>query len=205
MAMPGTCHEFYFQNFRNLDRGAYALPVLFGSEVNIIDEFGGIDMPEALLPSMDVNIASLHPPCVRLMNKQETTQAVCNVLKNPNIDIIGHLDDDRFPVDYEEVVKVAAAYNKLFEVNNSSLSPQSYRPGAHDNYLRLLEYCEKYGVEIILNSDAHTDTAIGNHQYSEALVQETGFPVEHIVNDSVAHYMSHLRPIAHSYFTLPLE
>ena len=35
-AMPGTCHEFYFHNLRIMDRDAYAIPILLGSELNIM-------------------------------------------------------------------------------------------------------------------------------------------------------------------------
>lgn len=199
--MPGSCHEFYFQNYRMLNRNAYALPTLFGVELNILDEHGTIDMSQELLSTMDVAIASIHPPCLaHKMSKQDVTQAVIHVLENPLISIIGHLDDSRLPVDYDEVVRAAAANHKLFEVNNSSLGPGSYRPGAHDNYLTLLECCEKHGVEIILNSDAHVDTAIGCTIYSEPLIAESGFPEEHIVNDSLEHYFSYLRPEIPNYF-----
>lgn len=198
--MPGSCHEFYFQNYRVLDRTAYDLPVLFGVELNILDENGSVDMSKELLSTMDVALASLHPPCVRFMSKKETTNTIIRILENPLIQIIGHLDDDRFPVDYDEVAKAAAANHKLFEVNNSSLAPTSYRPGAHDNYLRLLSACEKYGVEIILNSDAHADTLVGARQYSEPLVTKSGFPMEKVVNSSVSRYLSYLKPEIKEYF-----
>lgn len=198
--MPGTCHEFYFQNYRILDRNAYKLPTLFGVELNILDENGSVDMSSELLATMDVALASLHPPCVRFMSKQETTHAIIRILENPLIQIIGHLDDDRFPVDYDEVARAAAANHKLFEVNNSSLAPTSYRPGAHDNYLRLLDSCVRHNVEIILNSDAHAHTLIGARQYSEPLIIRSGFPTEKIVNNSVHHYFSYLKPKVRNYF-----
>ena len=200
MKMPGTCHEFYFQNYRILDRNAFALPTLFGVELNILDENGAVDMEPQLLETMDVALASLHPPCVRFMSEKEVTNTIIQICKNPQIQIIGHLDDSRFPVDYDEVVRSAADTHTIFEVNNSSLAPTSYRPGAHDNYLKLLEACEKHGVEIILNSDAHSDMLIGAHNYSEPLVLSSGFPIEHIVNDSVSHYMSYMKEKTSAYF-----
>lgn len=198
--MPGSCHEFYFQNYRILDRNAYDVPLLFGVELNILDEKGSVDMSPQLLAAMDVAIASLHPPCIPFMEQKETTSCIIRILENPLIQIIGHLDDDRYPVDYDEVARAAAANHKLFEINNSSLAPTSYRPGAHDNYLRLLEACMKHDVEIILNSDAHVDTLVGAHNFSEALVKESGFPSEKIVNDSVSHYFSYLKPEVARYF-----
>ncbi len=198
--MPGTCHEFYFQNYRILDRNAYDVPTLFGVELNILDEKGSVDMSKELLSTMDVAIASLHPPCVPFMSKKEVTDCIIRILENPMIQIIGHLDDDRFPVDYDEVARAAAANHKLFEINNSSLAPTSYRPGAHDNYLRLLDACVRHDVEIILNSDAHADTLVGARQYSEPLITESGFPPEKIVNDSTDHYFSYLKPEVRDYF-----
>lgn len=199
--MPGSCHVFYFENYRILDRNAYDVPLLFGVELNILDEKGTVDMDSRLLSSMDVAIASLHPPCIPFMDRKETTGCIIRILENPLIQIIGHLDDDRFPVDYDEVARAAAANHKLFEVNNSSLSPTSYRPGARKNYLKLLEACMKHDVEIILNSDAHADTLVGAHDFSEPLVKEAGFPLEKIVNDSLDHYFSYLKPEIRDYFT----
>lgn len=200
ICMPGTCHEFYFHNYRILDRNAYDVPLLFGVELNILDEKGSVDMAPELLASMDVAIASFHPPCVPFMSRKEATDCIIKVLNNPLIQIIGHLDDDRFPVDYDEAAKAAAANHKMFEVNNASLSPTSCRPGARDNYLKLLESCIKYDVEIILNSDAHVDTLVGAHNFSEPLIRECRFPEEKIVNGSISHYFSYLRPEIPGYF-----
>lgn len=200
MNMPGTCSEFYFRNYKVLDRTDYEVPMLFGVELNILDADGSVDMSPGLLDTMDVAVASLHPPCVPFMNREETTRSIIRILENPRIQIIGHLDDNRFPVDYDEVARAAAANHKLFEVNNSSLAPTSPRPGARDNYMRLLDACVRHDVEIILNSDAHTDSLVGDCRYSAPLIEEAGFPREKIVNDSVLHYFSYLKPEVQNYF-----
>lgn len=192
MSMPGTCHEFYFQNLRIIDRNAYAVPLLFGAEVNIMDENGGLDMSSGLISALDYAIASLHPPCVRFLNKEEATRTIIKVIKNPNIHIIGHPDDGRYPLDYDAVARAAKEYHTLLEVNNSSLMPTSFRPNARENYMEMLYACEKYKTEIILNSDAHVDTLVGRHDYSYELIRETGFPEELIINNSVDRFKSWL-------------
>lgn len=184
-AMPGTCHEFYFQNLRIIDKNAYAIPLLFGSELNILDELGNVDLESDLLKTLDYNIASLHPPCIPFMDKKRNTNAVLRVIENPNVHIIGHLDDARYEVDYDVIVSAARDYHTLLEVNNSSLLPTSYRPNARENYKRMLEACEKYKVNVILNSDAHADSIVGRHDASLALIDEIGFPKDLIVNTSV--------------------
>lgn len=183
--MPGSCHDFYFQNYRVLDRNAYDIPVLFGAEVNLIDPDGSIDLSDELLAQMDIAIISIHPPCVRRMTEDEATKALIKVMHNPDIHIVGHPDDGRFPLNYDELVKAAKETNTLLEVNNSSLSPMSYRPNARENYKKMLDYCVKYDAEIILNSDAHVDTSIANRQYSMPLIEELQFPERLIVNTDV--------------------
>lgn len=183
--MPGTCHEFYFQNLKCIDRNAYDIPLLFGAELNLLDTDGNVDLPKELYSTLDINVASLHPPCIPFMNKKETTKTILNAMMNPYIHIIGHLDDGRFPVDYDEIAKAAKETKTLLEVNNSSLAPGSFRPGAAENYHYMLEACEKHGTFIILDSDAHINTNVGNHCYSEPLIRKADFPEALIVNTSV--------------------
>ena len=53
MAMPGTCHEYYFMNMRILPRTMYGIEIRHGAEVNIMDTDGRIDMDEYLLKPFD--------------------------------------------------------------------------------------------------------------------------------------------------------
>lgn len=191
--MPGSCHEFHFENFRIIDRNAYAVPILLGCELNILDENGSVDLKPDLLKKMDYNIASLHSPCIRILTKLEATNTIIRCIENPDIHIIGHLDDARFPVDYEAVVKAAKEYHTLLEVNNSSLLPTSYRLNAKENYTIILEACKRYQVPVILNSDAHVDTAAGRHDASFALLQEIDFPEELVINTSVDKFKSFIQ------------
>lgn len=77
-------------------------------EANIIDLEGKLDAEEAVLKKMDYVIASLHVPCVKAGTREENTNALIGAMKNPYVKIIGHPDDDRFPLDYEKLVKAAA-------------------------------------------------------------------------------------------------
>ena len=87
--------------------------MLFGVELNILDADGTIDLSEALLKEMDLVIASLHLPCFAKGATKETyTEAYLKVMENPYVNIIGHPDDGRIPVDYEKIVEAAAKYGK---------------------------------------------------------------------------------------------
>lgn len=191
-AMPGTCHIYYFHNYRAFRGRDFGLPVLLGAEVNIMDSDGTLDMDEDTLKSMDIKIASAHLPCLKTNNLKDNTQAYINTMKNPLIDIIGHPDDERIPIDYEALVDAAKKYNIALEVNNSSLSPNGFRKNARENQIAYLTLCKEYQVPITLGSDAHTLFEIANFSYIESVLEEVSFPDELILNTSVEKLMNHL-------------
>lgn len=188
MTMPGTCHEYHFHNMRMLTREMYGIQVMHGAEVNIMGYDGSLDMKDALLAQMDVVIASLHIPCIKPGTKEENTAALLHAMENPYVNIIGHPDDSRYPVDYEKLVRKAKERKVLLELNNTSLHPKSSRKDARPNDEILLRLCMEYEAPIILGSDAHTQEDIGNFQYALLLLEEIGFPKELVVNRSVEDY-----------------
>ena len=88
-AMPGTCHKYYFENLKIVPREMYGIQLLLGSEVNILDAQGTVDLAQRTLERMDVVIASLHMPCMKPGSKLENTESYLNVMKNPYVNIIG--------------------------------------------------------------------------------------------------------------------
>lgn len=184
--MPGTCHEFYFSNLKVVPRQMCGIEMLFGTELNILDEKGTIDLPESLLRGMDIVIASLHLPCFKKdAEPEEFMEAYVNAMKNPYVNIIGHPDDSRIPIDYEMLVKAAKKYGKILEVNNSSLTPGGFRQNARENLRVMLRLCRQYEVLVTLASDAHVDVDAGNVTLSQQMIEECGFPEELVVNTSV--------------------
>ena len=193
--MPGTCHKFYFENLRIVPREMYGIELLLGSEVNILDAQGTVDLSQRTMEKLDIIIASLHTPCMTPGSRQENTDAYLNAMKNPCINIIGHPDDGRFPIDYETIVCAAKEHHVLLEVNSSSLHPECHRLNARENYITMLELCRRYKVSVIMDSDAHSDADVGNHTRAQALLDEIGFPEELVVNTSIekaAEYIPYL-------------
>ncbi len=183
--MPGTCHSFYFHNLKVVPRQMYGIELLLGSEVNILDEEGHVDLEDVEIPKMDVIIASLHTPCIRPGTIKENTNAYLNVMKNPYVNIIGHPDDGRYEIDYRALVEGAKKYGKVLELNNHSLAPDCFRKNARENDTVILELCREYQVPILMGSDAHFDTYIGEFPYAVSLLEELSFPEELVLNRSV--------------------
>lgn len=181
-AMPGTCHSMYFMNYRALPRKYGDMTVFYGAELNILDYDGRVDLPESILKEMDLNFASIHSPCFTAGSREENTRAYVEAMKNPYINLIAHPDDARFPIDYEQLVKAAKKYHVILEVNNASLSPGSFRGDPREAYHEMLGWCIHYQVPVVMDSDAHIDTAVGAHDYAIKVLEREGFPEELLVN-----------------------
>ena len=52
-AMPGSCQNMYFVNYKVLPRKHGEMAVLYGVELNILDFAGHVDLPESVLQNMD--------------------------------------------------------------------------------------------------------------------------------------------------------
>lgn len=181
-AMPGAAHAFYFGNFKVFRKRILDVRIVRGIEANITSSSGSMDVDDALASRLDYVIASLHPPCVPSGTAEENTAALVAAMRTPWVRIIGHPDDSRFPLDYEELVLAARQENVALELNNSSFSPSSGRVGARENVAKMLPLCAAHGVPIVMASDAHIYYDVGDMEECERIVEATGFPRELVLN-----------------------
>jgi putative hydrolase len=185
--MPGGPHLWHFHNLRVLPRMWGPVEVWKGVEANVVDLEGTLDMAAEDLSPLDLVVASFHTPFFSASAPcKDLTRAALRVLEHPSVTILGHPDDDRLPMDYDELARGAAATGTWLEVNNSSLLATSHRKGARENYLRMLEACERHGARIVLDSDAHVHFDVGRCDASLALVVGAGFPEALVANTSAA-------------------
>ena len=192
--MPGSTHLFYFTNLKVVPRNMYGVELLMGAELNIMDAEGTVDLPDKIIRDLDITIASMHIPCYKgEKTEEEITRAYINIMERGDIDIIGHPDDGRYPVNYEELVKAAKRTGTILEINNTSLNPTGFRKDTKANAIKMLEYCKKYGAMITLGTDAHVDTAIAEYQYAEEILELTDFPEELIANKTLEKLCSLLK------------
>lgn len=181
--MPGTCQLYYFLNLDVVPRKMNGVQLLLGTELNIMDQDGTVDLAENVCCGLDIVIASIHPPCYGMEHtEEENTRAYIETMKKPYVNIIGHPDDGRFPFDLEAVVKAAGETKTLLELNNSSLRPNSFRSkGSRENMLAMLELCRQYGVPVTTGSDAHVDADAGNFDRIQEILDYLSFPPELVV------------------------
>lgn len=192
--MPGSCHLYYFQNLHVVPRRKYGVELLMGAELNILNEQGEVDLSPGLSKKLDIMIASMHLPCYRgEKNKDAVTQAYLNVMEADYIDIIGHPDDGRFPVDMKKLVKKAKETGTLLEVNNSSLRPDGFRENTWENCQEMLRECKEQGVMIVLGSDAHVDADVAGYEYCYKALEACCFPEELVANATMERLRASLK------------
>lgn len=191
-ATPDSPHMYHFANLKVLPRKHKGVVILKGVEANIMNFDGRLDMMERedILKKLDWVIASMHDPVMPFdCSSEDYTRAWLGVVKNPYVDVLGHMGDGRYPFDYDIVLKEAAKQNKLVELNNNSFRA---RPGSESNCLLIAQKCKEYGVKVVINSDAHFTTMVGKFTTSLATAREAGIPASQIVNSSVENLADYL-------------
>jgi putative hydrolase len=178
--MPHSPHIWYFNNYKVLPREMYGVIMLYGTEANIIDYDGNLDMDDCTLDNMDIVIGSIHDEVYKIGSIEENTSAFINMIKNGKVDIIGHLGNPVVPVDFEQIIKCAIKNDVLIEINNSSFTTS--RIGSLRNCTEIAELCKKHGAELIINSDAHFCTKIGEFTEAVNMLESINFPEKLIIN-----------------------
>lgn len=182
--MPGSPHHWYFANLRAVPRKINDVIILRGAEANILDIDGNLDLTDDFAYCLDYMIASFHEPVFSpTLSKEENTLAIINTIdKNEKVEILGHLGNPNFPLDYEAIVKKVKEKNIMIEINNSSLLGSSRR-GSESNCELIAKLCKKIGAKVILTSDAHMNIAIGNFSKGIELLEKIHMPENLIMNE----------------------
>ena len=191
--MKDTTGHAYFANLHVLPEKLHGVRLLKGIELNIMDFNGRVDMDERVLSRMDLAIASLHLPCIAPGSRKENTAALVKVMENPYVHIIGHPGDPRYDVDYQEVFRQAKATGTLLEINNASLIPGGFRDGSQENVRNILRMSMEEGVPVVVGSDAHFYTGIGDFSHAQALLEELDFPAELVLNTDPEKFLGYLK------------
>ena len=184
-ALQDTPHWWHLVNIAILPEIIEGVRVIKSVEANILDENGKLDINQKIYEKMELVLAGFHTvdEYGDISNVEKNTTAILNLIKKQKADIIVHLGNPIFPVDYEKIVKVAKENNVALEVNNTSLGTIT-RVGSKKNCKKMLELAKKEGCYISLGTDAHYSGHIGEFQRAIELLEEVNYPEDLIINSS---------------------
>ncbi len=188
-ALVNSTKPEHFKNLRTLPEEVYGVKLLPGVELNIMNVEGDIDLDLTVLKRMTVVIASIHEQTYEITTAENHTKSFINVMKNPYVRIMGHLADGRIPFDMPAVVKAAIETNTLIEINNLSFNPISVRRSV-PALVELISVCRALGAKIVLGSDAHFATQVGDFNMAMPYVIEAGYPEELILNADAERFLA---------------
>ena len=184
-AMPGVNTGRYFFNLRAVPDHLFGIEIMCGAEFNILNFEGEMDIPLDHQETYDIGIASLHKPCITPGTLEENTAAYVNAMENPHVNIIGHPGEPKYPIDVRELVSAAIRTKCVLEINEASLIPGGFRAGGEETIASIMKLCKKENYPVVLGSDAHFFTHIGDFTNCLRLIEELKFPEELVLNTSV--------------------
>lgn len=191
-SMPGGPHLYHFANMVVMPRVISGVMVLRSAECNITDYEGRLDIDERVLGVLDVVHAGIHPTTgYEGQAVADNTRAVVAAVESGLVDILVHPGNPWYPLDYETVVEAAASNNVLLEVNNSSFT--SVRKGSLENCRMIVREAKKRGARLVVGSDAHDASLVGEFEKALELIDEAGITEEMIVNRDAASVLEFLR------------
>ena len=183
-AMEGAPGAYYFESLPLVPKVIENVRVLKGMEANIIDFEGNLDASDALLSKLDWIVASMHT--ITLFDKpdvEKCTNAYLQMCKNPHVNVIGHSGSPYYAYDYEKVIKECANTGTLVEINDSTFT--GFRADAVPNCRKIAQLCKKHGARVVVDTDAHYMTRVGEFSNAVKMLTEIDFPSELVVNSSV--------------------
>lgn len=188
--MPGAPDPTYFAcAWSTIPDECEGVYLLRGCEANILDEKGTLDLGDWYLDHLEWVIASIHSILLGPMDEARHTELWLNVAANPRVDVIGHCGEDAYRFDHETVVRAFAKYGKIVEINAASAKN---RPSSQKNCAEIAKLCVKYGVPLVVSSDAHFAADVGEVSASVRLLREAGVPDEAVLNADAKRFTQRL-------------
>jgi putative hydrolase len=178
-AQDGRISSPFFDRLKDPVEG---IRLLKGQESNVVNDKGDIDFPKRFLKYADVVLLGLHPNLDDLPRKKDYTDMLLAALeKNPYVDIITHLNDTTYPVDYDTVMAAAKKLGMAIEFNNSKTLYSKVPSKATE---LLIDACKRAGCRAVIDSDAHAIHEVGLDSAIRPLVESAGFPHELLINNT---------------------
>jgi DNA polymerase (family X) len=143
-----------------LNKKLKGVQILKGIESDILED-GSLDYADDVLKTFDYVVASVHTHFG--MSSEEMTARVCKALAHPATTMLGHatgrllLKREGYKIDLDEVLKVAAKYGKMIEIN-----AQPLRLDLDWTYVKR---AKALGIPLVINPDAHSEGELGLYTF----------------------------------------
>ena len=194
--IPGTCEPVYFSNLRVAPRRLYGVDLVYGCEINVLND-GTLSLKK-YIEKLDYAIVGIHGLCYQDAGREKNTENVISCMRHPKVCLVSHPDDDHTPLDYERLVLGAKENHVALELNNSSLLKPEKRLNCVENYKTMLKLCMEYESPVIVSSDAHDPSLVGEFQEARELLEQVGFDEKLILNTDTEKFLDFIKTGNHA-------
>lgn len=176
-------HKWHFDTIHRLPRMVDGVYIIRGIELNILPPLGGCDAVRLkTIRKIEQCIASFHEALYPPADIEAHTIALEGILRNPFVNLLGHLGNGNYPFDEERIISQCNKYNKAVEINNGSFI---IREGSKERCRTIAELCKKYNVPIMVNTDAHSSFEVGHFEEAVKMLESIDFPEELVINSDI--------------------
>jgi len=163
LAMAGVKPSDFLKQYAEIDALQDDYPdlrILKSAEVDILED-GSLALEDDILVAMDVVVISVHSKFN--MSREAMTRRITTAMRHPKANILAHPTGrlinrrEPYPVDVEELVKVAKEEGVLLELN-----AQPDRLDLRDFHLQM---AREAGVKIVISTDAHRSAELDYMRY----------------------------------------
>ncbi len=170
--------------------------LLKGMECNLVGEDGAIDLPPQYLRHLDVVLLGIHYNTpTGLGSETYTARLLAALERNPAVDVLTHLNDPSFPVDFTAVARAALATGAAVELNNSKTALGR----APDALTReLVRAVKEVGCRLVVTSDTHALNELGSDAAVRPFLEGLEVPSERVVSRSAESVYAFIEERRHS-------
>jgi putative hydrolase len=169
-AVKGAPIVSYFHHSIRLPRRLFEMDFMIGVEADIMNVDGLLDLDDRHLRLQDVVLAGIHREAGwTTTSPDENSKAIIAVMKNPLVHFISHPCDSNTRINVDRVVKASYEYQVPLEVNCLHLGYFVARGLDLEDIRHMISLVEDYKWKLIVSSDAHVATAIGDDSIIDSL------------------------------------
>ena len=179
--IPGVCAPEELCRLRENGRVLCGVNMYYGVENNVL-KGGTMTLGEPYLSMLDYCIVGIHGTCYEDQGIRKNTEDLIKCMRDPKTFFVSHPDDGAFPLDYETLVPAAKELGVALELNDSHIR-NPWRKDSLKNIRTYLEVCMRYRADIFIGSDAHEPARVGCFSDAIAMLDETGFDEDLIINN----------------------
>lgn len=173
---PTTWH---FENLHILPEYVEGIRIIKGIEANIMSSKGEIDIPEVAKNrgSIELCIASIHDTVYQPSSEEEFVETYENIAKNPDVDILGHIDRCHAFSNLDYLLPLFSKHNKFIEFNDFSFNYCN-----RENCMELMKKAKEHNSLVCINTDSHFATTVGNAANTISFLEEIDFDFNNVIN-----------------------